>query len=99
MKKIDFINSKNRDKLNAIFKEYGVKKAAVFGSAARGDAKKNSDIDILVQLEDGRTLFDLGGLSVDLKKLFGKKVDLVEYGAIRPLFRKQIMKDQIQISI
>jgi len=49
MKKIDFINSKNRDKLNAIFTEYGVKKAAVFGSAARGEAKKSSDIDILVE--------------------------------------------------
>lgn len=99
MKKIGFINSKNRDKLRAIFKEYGVIKAAVFGSQARGDAKKNSDIDLLVEMEDGRTLFDLGGLSVDLKKLFGKKVDLVQYGAIRPLFKEQIMKDQIQISI
>jgi len=99
MKKINFINSKNRDKLMAIFKEYGVIKAAVFGSQARGEAKKSSDIDLLVEMEDGRTLFDLGGLSVDLKELFGKKVDLVEYGAIRSLFREQIMKDQIQISI
>ncbi len=99
MRKIDFISEKNRGKLNAIFKEYGVKKAAVFGSVARGEAKKSSDIDILVELESGRTLFDLGGLKVDLEKVFGKKIDLVEYGAIRPLFRKQILKDQIPISL
>jgi hypothetical protein len=97
MRKIGFINSGNRAKLKAIFKEYGVVKAAVFGSQARGDAKKNSDIDLLVEMEDGRTLFDLGGLSIGLEELFGKKVDLVQYGAIRPLFKEQIMKDQIVI--
>ncbi len=99
MKKIDFINDKNREKLNAIFAEYGVKKAAVFGSVARGEQTKKSDIDFLIELEDGRTLFDLGGLKVDLEKILNKKVDLVEYGAIRPLFKKQILKDEISISL
>jgi hypothetical protein len=48
-------------------------------------------------MEDGRTLFDLGGLSVDLEDLFGKKIDLVEYEAIHPLLKKQILADQIKI--
>jgi hypothetical protein len=97
MRKINFINAKNRAKLNAIFKEYGVVKAALFGSYARGEQKKRSDIDLLVEMEDGRTLFDLGGLSVDLEDLFGKKIDLVEYEAIHPLLKKQILADQIKI--
>jgi hypothetical protein len=97
MKKVGFINSKNRAKLNAIFKEYGVKKAAVFGSYARGEQKKRSDIDLLVEMEDGRTLFDLGGLKMDLEDLFGKRVDLVEYEALHPLLKDGILTDQISV--
>ncbi|MFZ3074523.1 MAG: nucleotidyltransferase family protein [Minisyncoccales bacterium] len=97
MKKVGFINSKNRAKLNAIFKEYGVKKAAVFGSYARGEQKKRSDIDLLVEMEDGRTLFDLGGLKMDLEDLFGKRVDLVEYEALHPLLKDGILADQISV--
>ncbi len=83
--------------MNEIFKRYGVKRAAVFGSRARGDAKKNSDIDFLVELEDGRTLMDLGGLSVDLEELFGKRVDLVEYECIHPKLKSQILSQQVPI--
>jgi len=97
MKKIDFINSKNRDKLNAIFKEYGVKKAAVFGSAARGDAKKNSDIDLLVQFCGKKSLLDLVGLKFDLEEIFKRKVDVNTYNAIHPLLRDSILKDQVYI--
>ena len=80
-----------------IFKEYGVTKAAVFGSFARGEEKKSSDIDLLIKMEDGRTLFDLGGLKVDLEELFGRKVDLVEYEALHPLLKDQILKDQVSV--
>jgi len=59
MSKISFINSKNRAKLNAIFKEYGVKKAAVFGSYARGEQKKRSDIDFLIKLVIFSVLVDI----------------------------------------
>jgi hypothetical protein len=97
MKKMSFINSKNRAKLDAIFKEYGVKKAAVFGSYARGEQKKKSDIDLLVEMEDGRTLFDLGGLKMDLEDLLGKKVDLVEYEALHPLLKEGILEDQVSV--
>jgi uncharacterized protein len=97
MEKISFINSKNRAKLNAIFKEYGVKRAAVFGSYARGEQKKTSDIDFLIELEDGRTLMDMGGLSVDLEELFGKKIDLVEYECIHPKLKSQILSQQVPI--
>lgn len=97
MGKISFINSKNRAKLNAIFKEYGVKKAAVFGSAARGEAKKTSDIDILVEFIGEKSLLDLVGLGLDLEKILKKKVDINTYNALHPLLRDSIIKDQVLI--
>jgi len=97
MKKIDFINSKNRDKLNAIFTEYGVKKAAVFGSVARGEAKKSSDIDILVEFGGEKSLLDLAGLGFDLERILKKKVDINTYNALHPLLRDSILKDQVMI--
>lgn len=97
MKKADFINDKNRDKLNAIFAEYGVKKAAVFGSVARGEQTKKSDIDILVQFRDRKSLLDLVGLKFDLEKIFKRKVDVNTYDAIHPLLKDSILKDQVCI--
>lgn len=97
MKKVDFINSKNRGKLNAVFAEYGVKKAAVFGSVARGEQTNKSDIDILVQFRGRKSLLDLVGLKFDLEKIFKRKVDVNTYDAIHPLLRDSIMEDQVCI--
>ena len=49
----------------------------VFGSVARGEADEKSDIDLLVDLEPGRSLFDLGGLLMDLQDLLGHKADVL----------------------
>jgi hypothetical protein len=97
MRKINFINAKNRAKLNAIFKEYGVKKAAVFGSYARGEQKKRSDIDLLVEFGGEKSLLDLVGLGFDLERIFKKKVDINTYNALHPLLRDSILKDQVLI--
>jgi len=91
------INSKNKKRLLEIFKEYGVIKAAIFGSYARGDQGNKSDIDFLIKMENGRTLMDLGGLNIDLEELFGRKVDLVEYQCIHPKLKKEILSEQVPI--
>lgn len=72
----------------------GVTKAALFGSVSRGDMKRNSDIDILVKLKKGKSLFDFVGLKLDLERKLGKKVDLVTYNSIKPRLRKSILKDE-----
>ncbi len=84
-------------KIRQILKRNGVTKAAVFGSYARGEQKKRSDIDLLVELPEKMTLFGMGGLKVDLEEKIGKKVDLVEYSCIHPLLKEDILKEQMPI--
>lgn len=81
-------------KITPILKRQGVTKAAIFGSAARGEMRKKSDVDILVKLKRGKSLLDFVGLKLELEEKLGKKVDLVEYGAIKPRLKDIILKDE-----
>ena len=81
-----------------ILKENGIKKAGMFGSYARGEQKKNSDIDILIEAKRGKfSLFDLVGLEMKLKKTLKKKVDLLTYKGINPRLKERILKEEIRI--
>lgn len=84
-------------KVRPILKKAGVKKAQLFGSHARGDAKNNSDIDILVQMKPSSSLFDLVDLEDQLEKKLSKKVDLVTFKSVHPLLKKHIESDTIDI--
>ena len=81
-------------KIIPILKRQGVTKAAFFGSFARGEAKKNSDIDILVKLKKGKSLFDFVGLKLELEEKIGKKVDLLSYNGINHRLRNIILNEQ-----
>jgi len=80
-----------------VLEKAGVAKAALFGSYVRGDNTTNSDVDILVDLPRGKTLFDLVGLKQDLEEVLKKKVDIVEYEGLHPLLKNSILKDQYPI--
>ena len=80
-----------------ILKAAGANKAALFGSYARGDQTSESDIDILADLPHSMSLFDVVGIKLDLEDVLGKKVDLVQYDAIKPRLRPYIMQDLIQM--
>ncbi len=67
-----------RDDLLAIAARHGARHVRVFGSVAHGDARPDSDVDFLVELEPGRTVLDLSGLILDLEETLGRKVDVVE---------------------
>ncbi len=78
-----------------IFKKYGVKKAALFGSAVHGTMTKKSDIDILVELDSKLRLgFEFIGMKFDLEEKTQRKVDLVTYKALHPFLREKILSDQ-----
>ena len=74
-----------------------VKKAALFGSYVRGDSTSQSDIDILVELPEDATLFELGGLKVDLEEKLNMKVDVVTYKSIYPVIRESVLSNQYPI--
>jgi predicted nucleotidyltransferase len=86
-----------RERVLPTLRRYGVRKAAVFGSYAKGLQKAGSDVDLLVEFEDGRSLFDLAGLRIDLTDLLGRETDVVTYNSLHPRLRKTILEDQVPI--
>lgn len=89
-----------RQRRNEILKlasQHGARNVRVFGSAARGEADGDSDIDFLVELEPDRTLFDLVVLLMDLQDLLGRKVDVVTDDSIYWLLRRRILKEAVSL--
>ena len=76
-----------------IARRHGAGNVRVFGSVARGDARPESDIDFLVDLEPGRSLFDLGGLAMDLEEFLGRPVDVVTERGLRERIRANVLRD------
>jgi predicted nucleotidyltransferase len=85
--------SHNKTAILELAKQHGVKSISLFGSMLRGDVSDNSDVDFLVELEQGRDLFDLGELLMDLQALLQRKVDLVTQNALHPSISSQILKE------
>ncbi len=86
-------------KIAPILKEYNITKAGIFGSYARGNFKKKSDVDILIELDDKYDILELIGIKLKLEKILKKKVDLVEYATIRKELKKNILKEEVRIKI
>lgn len=87
-----------KDKILPILKRNGVKTAAIFGSYARGDFNKKSDVDILIEYKnDDKSYFDLAGLQIELEKKLRKKVDLGEFCTLRPRIKENVSKEQVFI--
>lgn len=85
-----------KTKIIPILKHNKVVKAGIFGSYARGEQKKNSDIDILIQPPKGIG-FGFVGIQLELESKLKKKIDLLSYGAIHPLLKKRILDEEIKI--
>lgn len=77
--------------------QYGATDIRVFGSVARGDANESSDIDLLVRMTPGRSVFDIGGLLMDLQDLLGRRVDVVTERGLRPRVREQVLREAVPI--
>ena len=77
--------------------QHGIKNIRLFGSMVRDEATVASDVDFLVDLEEGRDLFDLGELLMDLQDLLHRKVDLVTESALHTNIRKHILKEAIPL--
>lgn len=76
---------------------HGARKVRVFGSVARGDAGPASDIDLLVELEPGRSLLDHVALKQDLEELFSRKVDVVTEKALHWYIRDRVLAEAVPL--
>lgn len=84
--------------IRSLAKAHGATSIELFGSAARGEDRPDSDIDIMVELEPGRSLLDLIGLAEDLQSLLGRKVEAVTKKAMKPRVLASARKDALRIA-
>jgi len=80
-------------KLSHFREKHQIKSLGIFGSYVRGEAKKRSDVDILVEFEEPISLFRFVDLELELSELVGKKVDLVMKSALKPMIGKMILEE------
>lgn len=90
---LDSIINLNRTRILDLASKHGAHNVRVFGSFARGQAGKDSDIDFLVDLDPDRSLMDLGGLLMDLRALLGRQVDVVTEKALHRYIRDQVLRE------
>ena len=89
---------KIKPKIIRLLKKHNIARAGIFGSYARGEQTKRSDVDILIEVQGKKfSLLDLIALEMELKEILKIKVDLLTYNGISPLLRERILKEEIKI--
>ena len=86
-----------KNKITPVLIRHHIKRAGIFGSVAKGEATSKSDIDILVELGDKISLLEFVVIKYELEDLLGKKVDLVEYQALKERLKQKVMAEEIRI--
>ncbi|MCK4627036.1 MAG: nucleotidyltransferase family protein [Phycisphaerae bacterium] len=92
----EFLKSK-RDEIFRVAARRGARNIRVFGSVARGDARPDSDVDFLVELEPDRSLLDLGGFLMDMQDLLGRKVDVVTEKGLHWYIRDRVLEEAVSL--
>jgi predicted nucleotidyltransferase len=92
----DIVEEKRAEILE-IARKHGASNVRVFGSVARGEADEESDIDLLVDLDAGRSLFDLGALTVELNEAMGHRVDVVTEAGLRDRIRHRVVSEAVAL--
>ncbi len=86
-----------RQDIARIATAHGARNVRVFGSVGRGEAETSSDLDLLVDMSAGRSLFDLVALSDELEDVLGIEVDVVTEGGISPYLRDRILAEAVAL--
>ncbi len=87
----------HKQEIIALANQYGAGNIRVFGSVARGEANKSSDIDLLIDIQKDKSLMDFARLKVSLEDLLGEDVDLVESGSIKPRLKQFVDEDSVPL--
>jgi uncharacterized protein len=94
---LDELRTRNREAILTIAARHGVKRVRVFGSFARGEARDDSDLDLLIEAGPQTPAWFPGGLLADLEEELGRRVDLAEEGALHPLVRDQVLEEAVPL--
>lgn len=86
-----------REEILRIAAQYGAYNIRVFGSVARGEARSDSDVDFLVEIEPKRTLLDQIALTQSLEELLGRKVDVTEAETLHELIRERVLNEAVML--
>jgi hypothetical protein len=96
MTHLELLKQKHAEILG-IAARYGAFNVRVFGSVARAQADEHSDIDFLVEMEPGRSLFDLGGMQSELETALGRPVDVVTEKGLKARIRARVIEEAIPV--
>jgi hypothetical protein len=88
---------RQKDRIVALAERHGAHNLRVFGSVARGQANPESDVDLVVDFERGRSLMDHGELMMDLEEVLGCRVDVVSERGLRDRFRARVLADAVPL--
>jgi hypothetical protein len=94
---IDKVLVEKREDILRIAAKHGVSRIRVFGSAARGESRSESDLDLLVEVTGPTTPWFPGGLVAELEEFLGRRVDIVEPDGIRESLRREILQDAVPL--
>ena len=83
--------------IRRIARQHGATHVRVIGSVARGEDREDSDIDLLVTFEQGRSLMDHSGLQIALEKLLGRRVEVASDRGLRPKVRERVLKEALRV--
>ena len=86
-----------REEILRLCAKYGARNVRVFGSIARGTEDEQSDIDLIVEFEPGRSLLDHAGLWLELQELLGCKVDVVSERGIKARIRERVLREAVPL--
>lgn len=86
-----------KDLIIPVLKRFNIRRAAIFGSIAKHTETAQSDIDILIEAGNGFTLFDALKLESELSEITNRRIDIVEFSAIKPSLEKEILRTAISI--
>lgn len=94
---INELLKEKREDILRIAAQHGARNVRVFGSAARGEAEPDSDVDLLVDVGPGRTPFFPGGLIADLEELLSRQVDVVTEDGLHWYIRERVVKEAVPL--